>query len=77
MGEFLAIAREHAAEIKEVHLRGHMGPELIRYCVLENPKKSVVTIPVMPDDEVLTPTVLSSLCRNLRIDPARFGLTLD
>lgn len=36
----------------------------------------VTPVPVMHDDDHLSPSVVRSVCRNLDIDPAKFGLHL-
>ena len=79
LGEFVARAVAEFGCALEVAARdpvGPRGPTRIRY--LQRGSSSFVVLPgTMTDDDVLTPTVLRSLCERLGIPASAFGLTLD
>jgi len=76
MEEFLNRLRQHGVEINETGkiVFGPRGWIKFRYAV--RPGHGVYPLPDLEDVELVTPTVVRSVCKALGIPPSVFGLDL-
>ena len=69
---------KYGAELETIRMSGPRGKTDVEVLVRQigNDKKRIAVIPDIKSSETLTPHVLRSLCIQLGIDPADFGLDL-
>lgn len=74
--QFLKVAIEHGAIVAESKaiVTGPDGETRLRY--VQKSKGSAPIILTVEDGELLTPILLSNLCRQLGLDPKLFSLNL-
>ena len=70
------VVRDHGAELRETEaeVMGPKGPFKVRYLI--RAENRVAPLLDLADDQMLTPNVIRSLCVQLDISPAHFGLHL-
>ena len=79
LGEFKERLRnDYGAVLDKIEIPGPHGPIELEFLIRPGSEEHIAELPPeMDDEEYLAPSTLRSLCSQLALDPADFGLYME